>query len=169
MCNFSFCGPSSENPAQNGTWRGSAVPLGPPSEHFFRKLRWKMTLFEFNSPTDMPQNKKQNNGSLVEEVWKHEGMGGIYELGRTASHMWWESPPRAHTPSTDASFTYHTVSLSPNQRSQTQSISQAVWGQAQVQECFTKQDIYYNQFFGSKHPGPGLVPPLHILNTSARL
>lgn len=36
-----------------------------------------------------------------------------------------ERAPRAHTPSTDASFTYHTVSLTPNQRSQIQSISQA--------------------------------------------
>lgn len=112
MCDFSFCVPSSEkvNPAKNGTSRGPAVPL---SENFFNELCWETTLFEFSSPKDIPQNSKQNNGSLVEEVWKHEGMGGIYELGHTKSHMRWESPKSAHTPSADASFTYHTVSLTP--------------------------------------------------------
>lgn len=62
----------------------------------FNKLWWKTTLFELNSPKDIPQNSKQHNGSSVVEVWKHEGMGGIYELGHTKSHMRWESFPSTH-------------------------------------------------------------------------
>ncbi len=99
MYDFSFCVPSSEtaNPAKNGTSRRSVLPLNPLTENFFNKLWWEMTLFEFNLPKDIPQNSKLNNGSLVEEVWKHEGMGGIYVLGHTKSYMRWESPKSTHT------------------------------------------------------------------------
>lgn len=110
MYNFPFCSSGKENSAKNGTTRGLYFHCIP-SDIF---VWWETTLFEFNSLKDIPQNIEQNNGSLVEEVWKHEGMGGIYELGHTKSHMWWEGAPKAHTPSTDASFTYHTVSLTPN-------------------------------------------------------
>lgn len=37
-----------------------------------------------------------------------------------------ERAPKAHTPCKDASLTYHTVSLTPNQGSQIKSISQAI-------------------------------------------
>lgn len=151
---------------RTGHGRGSVVPLDPCSENFFHKLWWEMTLFEFNSAKDTPQNKKQNNRSLVEEVWKHEAMGGIYELGQTKSHMWWENP-QEHTPSTDASFTYRTVSLTPNQRSQIQSISRAVWGQVQVQEI-SKTRHLLQPAFQQRTSWPRLGA-LTSINTSMRL
>lgn len=159
MYDFSFCVPSSEkvNPAKNGTSRGPAVPL---SENFFNELCWETTLFEFSSPKDIPQNSKQNNGSLVEEVWKHEGMGGIYELGHTKSHMRWESPKSAHTLRRCLIYLSHCITYTKTNESQIQSVSQAIWGQAQVQEYSTKQDIYYSLVFSGTHPGQGLVPSL---------
>lgn len=116
MYDFSFCKPSSERAAKNGTLRGSVFPQDPFIENFFNKLCWEMTLFEFSSPKDIPQNSVQHNGSLFEEVWKHEGMGGIYEQGHEILHVVKES--HKHTVSADASFTYHTVSLTETQRSQ---------------------------------------------------
>lgn len=93
MYDSSFCSSGKANPAKNGTQRGSVFPV----RTFSNKLCWETTLFEFNSPKDIPQNSTQNNGSLVAEVWKHEGMGGIYELGHTKSHMRWEREPQKHT------------------------------------------------------------------------
>lgn len=122
-----------------------------------------MPLFEFHSLKDIPQNKKrQNNRSLVKEVWKHEAMGGIYEVGHTKSHMWWGSPERVRTHSTDASFTYHTVSLTPNQRGHTLSLSRLRSG-AGAGVFHQTRHLLRPVFQQHTHPGRGLMLSLSSL------
>lgn len=76
MCDFSFCVPSreKENSAKNGTLRWSVFPPEPFSENFLNKLWWEMTLFEFNSPKDRPQNSVQEQWILSwggMKAWRH--------------------------------------------------------------------------------------------------
>lgn len=123
---------------------------------FFNKLWWVMTLFEFDPPTDIPQNTNLNNGSLVGEVWKHEGTAGIYTLGHTKSYMQWESrwKKKKHTHPPNLLITldhFH----NPGRYSPYPRASEV----KQVQEYF-QTDSNYTLDFSSAHPGHGLVPSL---------
>lgn len=164
MYNFSFCVPSSEraNPAKNGTPRGSVFPMDLLSRSFFNKLWWETTLFEFNSPKDIPHNSKQNNGSLVEEVWKHESMGGIYELGHTKSHMCWESPTSTHPPW----MPHLLIALYHLQK--TREATYSLHPRPSEVSCRCRNISQNKTFitiwvFSSAHPGQGLGPSLPSL------
>lgn len=163
MYDFSFCVPSSENPAKNGTSKRVCHSTGSPQWALFPQalVRDDFVWIQLTERHTSKQKAEQwifSWGGM--KAWSHgwDLWTGTYQIPHVVRE------PQEHThPSTDASFTYHTVSLTPNQRSQIQSISQAVWGQVQVQEYFTKQDIYYNLLFSSTHPGQGLVPSLPSL------
>lgn len=71
-----------------------------------------MSCLNSNQPKDISQNTKQNNGSLVERYENIKALVGFMNLD-IPNRISGESNPRAHTPSIDASFTYHTVSFTP--------------------------------------------------------
>lgn len=160
MYDFSFCVPSSEktNPERMGHPGGLYFHWIP--SNIFNKLRWETTLSEFNSPKDILQNSTQNNGSLVEEVWRHgwDLWTGTYQIPHAVRE------PRKHThPPRMPHLLITLYHLHQTREAKSSLYPRPSEVRRRCRNISQNKTFITTWVFSSTHPGQGLAPSLPSL------